>query len=92
MSNKRFQFSWFKNYFQEKFPFVRNVEVDAHKEGPELYEVRARANAAGRWYVVRKRASSADAALNLAKVSLAQKVRKEWNRLKRHSVGMHLNS
>lgn len=86
MSDKRFQFSWFKEYFAERFPFVRKVEVEAHKEGPKLFEVRAKVNAGGKWYVVRKRGASAEAALNHAKLSLAQKVRKEWNRLKRHPV------
>jgi len=86
MSKKRFEFSWFKNYFQKKFPFVKQVEVEAHKEAADLYEVRARAKAGGHWYVVRKRGSSADVALNHAKVSLAQKVRKEWCRLKRHPI------
>ncbi len=90
MSDKRFKFSWFKDYFRERFPFVKKVEVEAHKEGPELFEVRARANAGGRWYVVRKRGPSADAALNHAKLSLAHKVRKEWNRLKRHPVPVHV--
>jgi len=92
MSNRRFQFSWFKDYFQERFPFVRKVEVEAHKEGPELFEVRARANAGGRWYVVRKRGPNPEAALNLAKLSLAHKVRKEWNRLKRHPVAVPIHS
>ena len=86
MSNRRFEFAWFKDYFKNNYPLVREVEVEAHKEAAGLFEVRARVKANRKWYVVRKRAASADMALNKAKAVMASKLHKEWNKSKRHPL------
>ena len=84
--NRRSSFSWVKSYFLNHFPHVRNVEVEAHQEGPEEFHALLKVKAGREWFVVKKKGAHLGEALGKAKKGMAVKVRKEWEKFKSHKA------